>query len=578
MERKRKALSLWLITVLSVALSAALVTAVCTVIFATVYKRELTRDAQLSAEQSVGQAAAAVNNYLELMKKKLTVVSDTVNACKTADDMEERISAITKIESDIYAVTLYDENGKIINCTGSGGKLKAEIYKDLSFDKALFDTSGDFALSAPHVQTLFEGEYPWVVTLARKTDNSALGGAYIAMDISFFEIAQYIDGISIGRHGYCFVTDSRGNIVYHPQQQLLFSGLKTENTSFLAALSDGVHKEGNALYMLSTTSDGRWRVAGISFTDSLISERRGQIIISVALSALCCAAIAGITLLIYLKLVNAPVRRLMRAMRDFEKDAANFSFSGGDIAVSEISELSYSFGHMSKKIKELMEQIKKDETALRRTELRALQAQINPHFLYNTLDSINWRAKAIHADDISQICTSLGSLLRITLHKDMGNFTVGEEMQLVSNYMTIQHMRYPNKLIYHCDVSENLYTISIPKFTIQPLVENAIRYSLMNAVDICEVSVTAFVSPDQNGSEILTVRVKNNGSYFEDNILQKLQNGERQPHGFGIGLLNVLNRLQITYGDPFGLQVYNEYDEYDTYAIAEIRIPAVSFV
>jgi len=144
--------------------------------------------------------------------------------------------------------------------------------------------------------------------------------------------------------------------------------------------------------------------------------------------------------------------------------------------------------------------------------------------------------------------------------------------------MTIQHMRYPNKLIYHCDVSENLYTISIPKFTIQPLVENAIRYSLMNAVDICEVSVTAFVSPDQNGNEILTVRVKNNGSYFEDNILQKLQNGERQPHGFGIGLLNVLNRLQITYGDPFGLQVYNEYDEYDTYAIAEIRIPAVSFV
>ena len=73
-------------------------------------------------------------------------------------------------------------------------------------------------------------------------------------------------------------------------------------------------------------------------------------------------------------------------------------------------------------------------------------------------------------------------------------------------------------------------------------------------------------------------RVKNNGSYFEDNILQKLQNGERQPHGFGIGLLNVLTRLQITYGDPFGLQVYNEYDEYDTYAIAEIRIPAVSFV
>ena len=128
-----------MLTVLSVALSSALVAAVCTVIFATVYKRELMRDARLSAEQSGGQAAAAVNNYLELMKKKLTIVSDTVNGCRTADDMEERISAITKIESDIYAVTVYDENGKIINCVGSGGKLKNEIYKDLSFDKTLFD-------------------------------------------------------------------------------------------------------------------------------------------------------------------------------------------------------------------------------------------------------------------------------------------------------------------------------------------------------------------------------------------------------------------------------------------------------
>lgn len=136
-----------MLTVLSVALSSALVAAVCTVIFATVYKRELMRDARLSAEQSVGQAAAAVNNYLELMKKKLTIVSDTVNGCRTADDMEERISAITKIESDIYAVTVYDENGKIINCVGSGGKLKNEIYKDLSFDKTLFDASGDFSLS-----------------------------------------------------------------------------------------------------------------------------------------------------------------------------------------------------------------------------------------------------------------------------------------------------------------------------------------------------------------------------------------------------------------------------------------------
>ena len=557
MERKRKALSLWLITVLSVALSAALVTAVCTVIFATVYKRELTHDAQLSAEQSVGQAAAAVNNYLELMKKKLTVVSDTVNACKTADDMEERISAITKIESDIYAVTLYDENGKIINCTGSGGKPKADIYKDLSFDKVLFDKSGDFALSAPHVQTLFEGEYPWVVTLARKTANSALGGAYIAMDISFFEIAQYIDGISIGRHGYCFVTDSRGNIVYHPQQQLLFSGLKTENTSFLAALSDGVHKEGNALYMLGTTSDGRWRVAGISFTDSLMSERRGQIIISVALSALCCAAIAGITLLIYLKLVNAPVRRLMRAMRDFEKDAANFSFSGGDIAVSEISELSYSFGHMSKKIKELMEQIKKDETALRRTELRALQAQINPHFLYNTLDSIQWMCEQGKTEGAAEMVRALARLFRISISRGKELIPIKDELRHAESYLIIQSFRYSGRFTYSFNVDKSLEECFCNKITIQPLIENALYHGIAD-MDDGEIKITVKRADDD--PEDILITVADNGVGMTEEQCAAVLAKERSD-SVGIGVKNVNDRLRIYFGEKYGISIKSELDE-----------------
>lgn len=557
MKRKRKALSLWLISVLSVALSAALVTAVCTVIFATVYKRELTRDAQLSAEQSVGQAAAAVNNYLELMKKKLTVVSDTVNACKTAADMEERISAITKIESDIYAVTLYDENGKIINCTGSGGKLKADIYKDLSFDRALFDASGDFALSAPHVQTLFEGEYPWVVTLARKTANSALGGAYIAMDISFSEIAQYIDGISIGRHGYCFVTDSRGNIVYHPQQQLLFSGLKTEDTSFLTALSDGVHKEGNALYMLGTTSDGRWRVAGISFTDSLISERRGQIIISVAVSALCCAAIAGITLLIYLKLVNAPVRRLMRAMRDFEKDAANFNFSGEDIAVSEISELSYSFGHMSKKIKELMEQIKKDETALRRTELRALQAQINPHFLYNTLDSIQWMCEQGKTEGAAEMVRALARLFRISISRGKELIPIKDELRHAESYLIIQSFRYSGRFTYSFNVDKSLEECLCNKITIQPLIENALYHGIAD-MDDGEIKIT--VKRAEDDPEDILITVADNGVGMTDEQCAAVLAKERSD-SVGIGVKNVNDRLRIYFGEKYGISIKSELDE-----------------
>ena len=552
----KKRLSLWMLTVLSVALSSALVAAVCTVIFATVYKRELMRDARLSAEQSVGQAAAAVNNYLELMKKKLTIVSDTVNGCRTADDMEERISAITKIESDIYAVTVYDENGKIINCVGSGGKLKNEIYKDLSFDKTLFDASGDFSLSSPHVQTLFEGEYPWVVTLARKTENSALGGAYIAMDISFTEIAQYIDNISIGRHGYCFVTDSRGDIVYHPQQQLLFSGIKAEDSSLIASLSDGVHKKGTTLYMLSSTSDGRWRVAGISFTDSLMSERRGQIAVSIVLSALCCVTIVGMALLIYLKSVNKPVRRLMCAMHDFEKDAANFSYTGGSIAVSEIAELSDSFGHMSRKIKELMEQIKRDETALRRTELRALQAQINPHFLYNTLDSIQWMCEQGKTEGAAEMVRALARLFRISISRGKELIPIKDELRHAECYLIIQSFRYSGRFTYSFCADKSLEDCLCNKITIQPLIENSLYHGIAD-MDDGEIKIT--VKRAEDDPEDILITVADNGVGMTDEQCAAILAKERSD-SVGIGVKNVNDRLKIYFGDKYGISIKSELD------------------
>ena len=185
----------------------------------------------------------------------------------------------------------------------------------------------------------------------------------------------------------------------------------------------------------------------------------------------------GITVLLLvfaLALIFYTVRNMDASVKSVVSGMQEVKNGNLDVVVpvqsfDEIGTIADNFNEMTVKVRELIREVTEAEENRKNAEIRALEAQINPQFLYNTLDSINWRAKAIHADDISQICTSLGSLLRITLHKDMGNFTVGEEMQLVSNYMTIQHMRYPNKLIYHCDVSENLYTISIPKFTINLL-------------------------------------------------------------------------------------------------------------
>ncbi len=568
MKKKKFSLSLWKLSVLSITFSALSVAVICTVIFASVYNRELMRDAELFAAQSVNQTTSAVNNYLELIKKKLTVVKDTINDCDSAADMEERISATIKIESDIYAVTVYDEYGNIINCVGGETPLKETIYKDLTFDSALFSSSGEFAISAPHVQTMFENRYPWVITLACKTDRPILGnGAYIAMDISFTEIAQYIDGVSVGRHGYCFIADDFGNIIYHPQQQLIFSGIKSENVSLLSGLSDGIHKSGTTLYMLGTTSDGRWRVAGISFIDSLMAERQVQIIISIALSVLCCAVIAVITLLIYLKNVNAPVRKMTKAMRDFEKDAENFVYSGGKITVSEFRELSESFGHMSRKIKQLMEQIKKDETTLRRTELRALQAQINPHFLYNTLDSIQWMCEQGKTEDAAKMVRALARLFRISISRGRELIPVKDEIRHAENYLIIQKYRYSGQFSYTFNVDASLENCLCNKITIQPLVENAIYHGI---ADMDDGKIEISVQRAEDDTDDILITVRDNGVGMAEEQCAAILAKERSD-SVGIGIKNVNDRLRIYFGEKYGISIKSELDVGTTVVV---RIPS----
>lgn len=236
----------------------------------------------------------------------------------------------------------------------------------------------------------------------------------------------------------------------------------------------------------------------------------------------------------------------------------------------EIGQLHTNFDLMAQKVDTLIQENYINELLKKEAQLKALESQMDPHFLYNTLDSINWRAKAIDADDISKITTALGKLLRISLSEKNYPFTIRQEMNLVENYMLIQKMRYTQRLQFQIDIPEEYKELQIPKFTIQPLLENAIRYGLEEISEVCFISITAFSSEGN-----LMIEVKNNGSSFEKNLFSRLQSGETHPHGFGIGILNIHNRLNISYGDPYGLRLYNieNKDNGEEYAVAQIVLP-----
>lgn len=238
----------------------------------------------------------------------------------------------------------------------------------------------------------------------------------------------------------------------------------------------------------------------------------------------------------------------------------------------EIGLLYQNFDRMVEKIQLLIQENYVNELLKKEAQIKAMESQMDPHFLYNTLDSINWRARMIKSEEISQITTSLGNLLRLSLSKNSQNFTLGQELTLVENYITIQKIRYQKRLEFHCNIPDNLMDILIPKFTIQPLLENAIRYGLEESSDPCFISITQKQTPED-----LIIKITNTGSSFEENFMEKLLNEEITPHGFGIGILNIHKRIQMTYGTAYGLNLYTEEteDTYEEYAVAEINIPKI---
>lgn len=208
---------------------------------------------------------------------------------------------------------------------------------------------------------------------------------------------------------------------------------------------------------------------------------------------------------------------------------------------------------------------------MKEARLKTLESQMSPHFLYNTLDAIHWRAKMGGETEIAEIASSLGILLRMSLSKDEGNFTIRQELSLVDYYMAIQLLRHRNRLEYRVHVQESLLSCEIPKFTIQPLVENGVQYGLHGITDnVCLVTVTI----SDQGKEIL-IEVANNGSCFDEEVLNNFSDYLHPSRGIGIALSNIDQRLKIAFGEKYGIKLMNHEDAEtgEVYAIVQVYLP-----
>ena len=540
----------------------AIILCCCIVLFLDRYRSAMVQSARTGSAQTVSQVSSTVGNYLRDMDQAMELVVRSMSEPQQSRD--ELLSAFLQFRPDVVAVTSYSEEGELVECWSLGREPRKEIFQNLSFDLNTARASDGPYMSTPHVETIFESYYPWVVTMTAPLEQGG-EAAWVSLDLSFSNISNHINNVGIGQRGYCFLMDRMGNIMYHPQQQLLYAGLKSEDTAALAALKDGTYVEDTVIYAVTSVEDSSWRVVGVSFVDELVNRSvREMIGISAGLAGLVLAA-ALLTSWILSRMLSRPLWGLASAMERFERDADHFSYRpvGG---TREVRELSQSFGHMVLRIQQLMSTVRQEEINLRKTELKALQAQINPHFLYNTLDSIAWMCERGRNADAVNMVHALARLFRISISRGHELIPIAKEIEHAESYLQIQKYRYKNQFTYEFDVDPECLDYYCNKITLQPIIENSINHGLDLLVEEGRIQVEVL----QDGDDIL-FRVRDNGVGMSQEQVDAIL--EQDPEDrTGIGIRNVNDRLRIYFGAPYGLNITSELD---VGTCVEIRMPKV---
>ncbi len=554
-EYSTKKMRLATLTAVAIIITVAAVVAVSIIPFVSIYSSTVESDAGMALEQSARQTTMALGNLIDGMEGRLLNICREVRKSEDITDLDDRLSVAARLEESIEAICVYDMEGNTLSVGGSGHELKDQSSINLSYDGELFGSAENFAISLPHVQTLFREYYPWVVTIARR-EEGALNGedVYVAIDFRFSDISGYVDNIGIGAHGYCFIIDADGNLVYHPRQQMLYSGLIKEEVTRLTGMDDGTVRDGNVMRTILTLDSTGWRVIGVSYLDE-VNATRDRTLSSVLLTTLlCCAGVAVLIAVIFSQIITKPVKSLIGAMRGFEEHPENYRYSPAPIHIAELQLISDSFGQMAWIVQSLMEKTRNEEALLRKTELKALQAQINPHFLYNTLDSIQWMCERGKNESAVRMVGALGKLFRISISRGHELIPIRDELKHVESYLIIQKYRYSDRFEYTFDVDESLGGYLCSKITLQPLVENAIYHGIEPLIDDGEIIIS--VKPD--GDDIL-MTVSDNGVGMTAEQVEGLLKKERSDSS-GIGIKNVSDRIKIYFGDSYGVKVESEPD------------------
>lgn len=537
--------------------------------------------------QIIKQVNSDIDNYIDYMENTSSLMAKSTDVAKyffdehqSNEELEEekkriltQFATIKESRNDISNVAAVTDTGKYLVNDEEGTLTDYIDVQSLDWYQQAMQSKSGIAVSSSHVQNAIPTSYKWVITLSRALVNNQSGkreGVFF-MDLNYSAISDLCNNNNIGEKGYIFILDENGNVIYHPKQQLMYGGLMVEHIKEIMNCKEDyleIDRDGeNKLYTMSKSKKTGWTVVGAIDTTELLKNSEQTQLNYITVAALLLLAVILISSLLSRE-ITRPILRLRDSMSMVE--AGKFQQASVEVTTSnEIGSLTKSFNVMTKRIQELMDQNVAAQKEKRKSEMKALQAQINPHFLYNTLDSIIWMAEAGQDDDVVLMTSALAKLLRQSISNDKEQVTIEEEMNYVQSYLTIQKMRYQDKLEYSIDVDPEICNVSIIKFAIQPLVENAIYHGLKYKDTKGHLSIRGYV---RGGKAYITITDDGIGMDEEtlEHIFDEKQKKQKNHKSNGVGVPNVQKRLQLYYGPNYGISYISRQGEG---TVATVEIP-----
>lgn len=571
---------------MTISISFTILSVCCMCLLGVMLYQQFTRKAEnLTVENSrqlLNQTTINLEDYLRNMRRISDAMYYTVikNTDIGSESLEDSMNLLYEANKDkLVSVACYTNDGKL---TEASPIATEKPGVDVKSQKWFQDAAGElenFHFSTPHVQNLFDDpsyRYYWVVSLSRTVEltrngNSMLG--VLLVDMNYSSIEQLLEKANTDTSGeYVYLMAPDGEIIYHPKQNLIHMGLYEENNTETAGYEDTTVKENfhgeKRLVTVKTISYTGWKLISVVPMKSFSMGMTGMRNLVVLLVALTVLAAVMLNQMVSAR-ISKPLRRLNDSVKEWEAGNMNPDiYVGGSM---EVEHLGKTLRSTVAQIRQLMDDIVVEQEEKRKSELDALQSQINPHFLYNTLDSIVWMITGERYDDAVFMITQLASLFRISLSKGKTVIKIEDEVKHARNYMNIQKIRYKNSFEVDFQIEEDILDGCIVKLVLQPLLENAIYYGMECMDGEGEIHVRGY-----RKDKDVYLEVEDNGLGMPEEEAAELLNGKERPHkhGSGVGLVNVHSRLKLRFGEAYGLVIHSCPDEG---MMVQIHIPYIPY-